>query len=481
MKVFKSIHYLFLTFLISVFLFYPAFSTFFTNDDFFHLAISRARSLKDFLSFFNLWSSAGSFPNYRPISIQVYYFFGRVISGLNPVGYRLISFAVFFLVIYLVYLFVKRITKSETISLISAFLYATSATHFAHLYYSGAFQELSLVLFFLISSIYFFDFLRKTRLRYYLISILAFILALMSKETAVVLPFILALLFLYSRKQKARLTVKRFVGLIIPYLLILVGYFYLRVFHYGFATGDSYIWDFSIKRSVNTLGWYGLWSLNLPEMLVDFVGPGLRFNPNLFRYWSKEIIPILILFLVEIVSIFYLIFKSKILNRKSLFITLFCLSWFLITLVPVLFLPLHKFTFYLTLPIIGVVFFISYLLITNYQLLITVVFVASWLALSFLTLKLTSETNWITQGAKTARNVYKYFQTNGGKYKGKTIVFYDTKDDSSLPWSPTQVLKDVLSNNNFFQVFYDGKLAVLYGGKQKGNPNAIPSRQFLGY
>ncbi|MCJ7805549.1 glycosyltransferase family 39 protein [Patescibacteria group bacterium] len=481
MRIFKSIHYLFLTFLISLLLFYPAFSTFFTNDDFFHLAISKAQNLKDFLSFFNLLSSSGGFPNYRPLSVQVYYFLGRTISGLEPISYRLISFAVFFLIIYLVYLLVKRLTKSETISLLSAFLYATSATHFAHLYYAGAFQELSLALFFLAASIYFFDFLQKTRLNYYLISIAAFILALMSKETAVVLPFILTLLFFYSRNQKAGLPVKRFAGLIMPYFLILSGYFYLRVFHYGFATGDSYIWDFSIKRVVNTLGWYGLWSFNLPEMLVDFVGPGLHLNPNLFKFWSSQIIPIFILFVVETVSIFFLTFKSKILNRKSTILILFCVAWFIITLVPVLFLPLHKFTFYLTLPLVGVVMLVGYLIINLKSRIINLFLITIWLLLSILTLRLTYQTNWITQGAKTAKNVYVYFQTNAENYKGKTIVFYDTKDDSTLPWSPTQVLKDVLSNNNFFKVFYPGGISVVYGGKVGSNTIAIPSRQFLGY
>ncbi len=481
MKALKSIHYLFLTFVVSFFLFFPAFLAFFTNDDFFHLAISKANNLQEFIKFFNLFSSAG-FPNYRPLSVQVYYFLGRSLSGLNPIAYRVISFAAFFLVIYLVYVLIKRLTKSETISLLSAFLYATSATHFAHLYYAGAFQELSLALFFLISSVYFFDFLQKERFNYYLFSIAGFILALMSKETAVVLPFILSIIFYFSRSQNHGITLKRFICLIVPYLLILAAYLYLRVFHYGFATGDSYIWDFSIKRAINTLGWYGFWSFNLPEMLVDFVGPGLHFNPNLFRYWSAQIIPIFGLFGIVVLSLLGVIarnFRKLFIIHYSLFF--FSIAWFLITLVPVLFLPLHKFTFYLTLPLIGVVSFIGWLLVNIKSKILRLSFVAVWILLSVLTLRLTHETNWITQGAKTAKNVYEFFQTNIGKYNDKTIVFYDTKEDSNLPWSPTKVLKNVLSDNNFFKTFYSGKITVEYEAKTDKSLNTIPARQFLGY
>jgi len=261
----------------------------------------------------------------------------------------------------------------------------------------------------------------------------------------------------------------------------------MRLAHYGFAQGESYIWDFSVRRAVNTLGWYGLWSLNLPEMLVDYVGPGLKFNPNLFKFWSKEIIPIFVLFGLQLVLLFYAFLKSNIfsfkqkkltINYYSLSITAFCAVWFVLTLLPVLFLPLHKFTFYLTLPLIGVSIIFAYLLSTNYKLLTP--FLMIWLFVSVSTLNLTSKTHWITQGAKTAKNVYEFFQVNTEKYKGKTIAFYDTQDDSSLPWSPTQTVKVVISGNNFFKVFFP---QTLLAENESGYPEAekIKSRQFLGY
>src|SRR3990172_4012767 len=380
MKFSLSTKYLFLIFLISFFLFLPSLSTFYTNDDFFLLKISQANSVKEFLNFFNLTRGPDGLGMYRPLTTQVFYFLARKIFNLNPLGLHVISFFIFFAVIFLVYKFCLLLLNDHKspftnhISLLAAFLYATSATHFGHLYFLGAFQELGLALFFLLSVLSFIKFLHKSSTNYLLLSLLFFVLSLLSKETAVVLPLCLFLIYIFFKltKKSAPLPINRLIASTAPYFLILIFYFYFRFAYYGFATGDSYVWDFSVKRAVNTLGWYGLWSFNLPEMLVDFVGPGFHFNPNLFKYWSSQIIPILTLFLLELFLLsaaVYKFFSSSIrkLEIRNLKLVIFGTSWFLITLLPVLFLPLHKFTFYLTLPLMGVVVFISYSLVTNHK------------------------------------------------------------------------------------------------------------------
>jgi len=248
---------------------------------------------------------------------------------------------------------------------------------------------------------------------------------------------------------------------------------------FGFIEGDSYIWNFSIPRAVNTTFWYFLWSLNLPETLVDFVGPGIHLNPNLFKYWSNQIIPIFALFVIQIILVAYAFFKSlksKILNLKS--VIFLSASWFVATILPVVFLPLHKFTYYLTLPLFGVVFILSYLLI-NLKSKIYILFCIVWVAVSFISLRLTTETNWITQGLEISERVNTYFKENQSGIGAKKIVFVDTPEDSVLPWSPTATLKTVLSGNNFFDVFYpDLSSRVSYSGE---GDIEIKSRQFLGY
>jgi len=491
MKLSITAKYLFIIFLIAFILFSPSLKVFYTNDDFFLLKISQANSLREFVNFFNLTKGPEGLGMYRPLTTQVFYFFSWKVFNLNPAGLHAISFLVFFAVIYLVYLLAKNIllilNSKFAIqgSLLVAFLYATSATHFGHLYYLAAFQELGMAFFFLFSTISFINFLTKAKNKDLYLSILCFALSLLSKETAVVLPFVLTLIWIFLKFSKVQLiSLKKFVLSCMPYCLILFVYLYMRFAYYGFAQGESYIWDFSIGRAVNTLGWYGLWSLNLPEMLVDFVGSGLRFNPNLFKFWSKEIIPIFASVGIFLLGTDYLIFKNTkklFLNRKSLSVILFCTVWFIVTLIPVLFLPLHKFTFYLTLPLLGVVFALSYLL-EKRNLLSIIFFCILWTLTSILTLNLTRQTHWIIQGETTAKRVYDYFQSNRNNLVGKTIIFYDTKDDETLPFGPTATLKNVLSINNFFDVYYDGRVNAIYGSASNNrNEVMIKSRMFLGY
>jgi len=469
-------------YLVAFILFFPSLKNFYTNDDFFHLRISQINSVKEFFNFFNLVKSPEGWGLYRPLTTQVFYFLTIKFFNLNPVPLHIISFLTFFAIIFLVAEFARIVTKNKDVALLSAFLYATSATHFGHLYFLGAYQELGMTLFFLLSVISFIKYELNKKNNHLVLSIIFFILALMSKETAVILPFVLVLvhLFLFVSKEKIK-NVKHFIISIIPYFVLVSFYLCMRFKYYGFAQGDSYVWNYSIKRVLNTLFWYKLWSFNIPETLVDFVGPGLNFNPNLFRYWGKEFSIIFSLFIVQITVIFIAVvikFKKIIEDWK---IYLFSIVWFSFSLIPVIFLPVHKFTYYLTLPLIGLCIFIGNLLITvKVKKIFIVVFIIVWSGLSFTTLELTKETNWITQGSKTSKLVFNYIQENKNDLIGNNIIFYDTKDDFTLPFSPTKVVSTSLSGDNFFKVFYDGKINVSYlnGYDKIGN---LKSRQFLGY
>jgi len=467
--------------LIAFVLYFPSLKNFYTNDDFFHLRISQINSVKEFFNFFNLVKSPEGWGLYRPLTTQVFYFLTVKFFNLNPVPLHIISFLTFFAIIFLVAEFVKMITKNKSIAILAAFLYATSATHFGHLYFLGAYQELGMTLFFLLSVISFYKFELTNKTKYLIFSLFYFIFALTSKETAVILPFIIVLVHLYLliAKEKVK-SLKEFIFSVLPFFVLLSLYLFMRLKYYGFAQGDSYVWDFSIKRALNTLVWYKLWSFNIPETLVDFVGPGLRLNPNLFKYWGSQFRIIFSLFAAQIIILFLSVFSKYKNILKNWRIYLFIAAWFVLTLIPVLFLPVHKFTYYLTLPLIGISVCISILLI-NFKFKKTVyIFMMIWLCNSYISLKLTENTNWITQGAKTSKNVYRYFEQNNNKYINKDIYFYDTEEDKELPFSPTSAVKLSVSDNNFFQVYYPD-ITLVSDELNSNNIEKIRSRMFLGY
>ncbi len=476
---FKKYWKLLTIFLATLIIYFPSLFVFYTNDDFFLLKIAKADTFSQFINFFNLIKGPDGLGMYRPLTTQVYYSFAWKIFNLNPLGLHVISFLVFFAVIYLVYKLGIDLLNKKKIALVASFLYATSATHFGHLYYLATFQELGMTLFVLLSCLSFIKGKKN-------ITILFFALGLMSKETAVITPLLLMAVYFYRLRRGTKVgSISVLIHTLVPLFIIFGVYLGFRIFSYGFAAGDSYIWDFSFRRLINTLAWYLVWALNLPETLVDFVGPGLRLNPNLFAYWSRQMVPILILFSIQMIGLAVLLVKT-ILNKdqkiilESNRVSALCVTWFIMSLLPVAFLPVHKFTFYLTLPLLAVVFRIAYLLETaKLGKFLSLTFLSIWAVLSILTVKHTITVSWITQGEKISQKVYSYFMEHKQDNYSQNIVFTDTADDASLPWSPTAIVKTALSDQNFFSVFYpDIAGKVSYG---TGTGKQINSRQFLAY
>ncbi|MCL4390436.1 MAG: hypothetical protein M1484_00535 [Patescibacteria group bacterium] len=166
--------------LLAFLLFLPSLGNFFTRDDFLELRLADVHSVAGFLNFFDPIHAPERMGSYRPLTTQAYFFVSHLFN-LSPIPLHIISFIVFFADIYLIHRLAKIILRNEKSALISTFLYAVSATHFAHLYWTAIFQETGLILFFLLSVILFLE-------KRGILSFLALVAALMSKETAIMIP-----------------------------------------------------------------------------------------------------------------------------------------------------------------------------------------------------------------------------------------------------------------------------------------------------
>ncbi len=449
-------------FLIVCALYYPSLFNFFSHDDFFNLKISRISSLQEFINFFNFFHGPEGFGFYRPLTTQVFFWIGWIF-GLSAFGLHVIALGGLLFLSYLVYKF-SRFFVEETTALMVTFFYATSATHFGHTYYLSAFQEVGVAIFALSTLILY--------PRKYYVSLLCFIAALLSKESAVVIPALLLLTAYYKGWELKK---------VFPYIILTLGYLYIHTFFYGFAKGDSYIWEFS-PRVVNTSFWYFFWSLNVPEMLVDFVGSGLAINPQVFTFYGHYLRPFFITFLLFILITLAVMLSNgkKLYQRKELF--LFSALWFLISLSPVLFLPWHKFTYELTIPLFGVVLGLGIILSQSKSRWLLSIVLVSWLASSVITNLLAYQTSWIAQGGKAAERTLQYIKSEEATHQFDKVVFYDTAEDAQLPWSPSSVLKNTLSDQNFFEVYFKGKLVGEYNPERiEASSLKIPSRFILQY
>jgi hypothetical protein len=439
----------------------PTLGLFFTHDDFFCLRISRYQSLFQYLTDFDLTRPQRlGFGWFRPISLQTFFAIDNYIFNSSPVFIRLISFIFLLIICVLVYKLVKSLTKNHQISSLAVFFYLTASTQFTRVAFFGN-QELVYTTMALATLLSFTNGKIKT-------SLLFFLLSLGSKEFSVMLPFIMLLILIYQKRLS-------YCYLTIPFFLLSLTYGMLHLFGYGLAHGDSY--QFSLgKANINALAWYGLWSIGVPEMWVDFIGPGLKLSPSLMRYWPVETASILSLLIILFGSIVRSLFN---ITKSTLFTLLFGLAWFVLTISPVLILPWHKFSFYLTLPFVGISLILASLLKSKAVKIV-------WILLFIFNTGIFLSHHWLSHGPKTTGRVHVFVQhLLSSRPDINTLIFYDRPQDQDLPWAPSRVLRDALSDQNYFLVFTYGKIKAEY---QPSPPTqvakytlSVPARDMLDY
>lgn len=426
---------------------------FFLSDDWFHLRVSQITNLQQFLNFFSFSKTAQSIAFYRPLPTQVFFFVFQKLFGLNPLPYHIFVLACFAFSLTLVYRLAKFIFKSDKSAWLTMIIYGFSVSNFTRLYFLSAFQEIALVIFSLLTIINYLEG-KKNK------SLIFFVLALLSKETAVVLPLIL--FFLDWAKEKINL--KK----IIPYALILIPYLYLRLFHFGGVVGDSYIWNLSPLKAVNTLMWYVLWSIGAPELLVDYVGSGLRPIPRFFTDYPVWWMVILGLLIPTILFLGYLFVKNyKKINK--LFLSVIIL--FVLSLGPVLFLPQHKFSLELGLPLVWFSLAVAWLLPQKGK--ITLGFLILYLALNFSMNYLTYTRHYSVGSAKISQRIFAYFSEHyQTEPKNSYFEFINDTGDYGAAWGSSKQISNAVGGSELFRVLYhDPSYSVYYQDFPGDRPN----------
>lgn len=416
-------------YLLPVIFYIPTLTNFFSGDDWFHLRLSQIDSFQQYLNFFFFSQNAQSASFYRPLSTQFFFFVFQNLFGLSAWPYYLFGLLLFTYSIHLVFKFSN--------SRLAAFIYAISVTNFTRVYFLSAYQELFLVIFSLLTLT---NFKSKPKL-----SLLFFVLALLSKETAIVLPLLVIVMnFEYIKKNFHNLR-----STIYPTTILLGVYLYFRLLHFGLAVGDSYLWNFSPLKALNTLMWYTLWSFGAPELLVDYVGSGLKLIPRFFTdyqiWWPIIIAPLPVL-----------VFGSTLLAIKKL-PNLKYILFFFISLLPVIFLPSHKFTLELGLPLVG--FSILLATLYNKKYFFITLFLAYNLAMNILS----HSRHYSVSRGEISRNVFQFVTQKYPKYpEGKSFLFInDTKDNGQL-WGQSKQISQAVSGSEMFKVIYKNKALKVY-------------------
>ncbi len=407
--------------------YFPALTTFFSQDDFTHLAISQASSLTDIGKFF-IPIKEGIF--YRPLSVQIYTWFSNIIFGLHPMGWHFLALIFHFLNIFLVYKLLVYFLSSKRFALGGALIYGVHPVHFMSLFWVA---EFSMVLgpFFAFLSIY--DFVRGRYYRFWLWMLLGFL----SSELVAAVPLFL-IFFLLIRRE-----IKKIKWLIMPCAGV-VGLFLLRFVIKPTSLATEYVLSFNPLIWLVNLRWQAIRAFGLPE--------GFR------AYWHFTSIKLTIFGLLLFwLIIIYLLFK----NRRELFsVTKYYLAiigfgWFILSLVPVLFLAHHQSPIYQIVGLPGFILAVLSLLPKSINKNLLLILAGLFIFSSFWSIRAMNEYHWITQRARIAKYHLEKLSRHQPK-PGETVVFLNT-----LPNSSTEVYL-ALAGENAVKAFFGENLRVYF-------------------
>ncbi len=288
------------------------------------------KDLRNFPKFFteNMVAGAGKTSNmYRPILLTSFALDYAVWKN-NPIGYHLTSIFLHAANSILIFIFVYWLFKNKILALITSLLFIIHPVQTETIAYASGRTDALYCFFGLISLLAFVSSMesKKYFLIRYIISIIFFVLAILSKETAIVFPF----LFILASLIKSRTTIRRLTVMIIPFFLIVTSYIILRLTIFNF---------------VNTLNFYqekNIYSENLLVRLLTFSGVFFQYLSVIFFPYElifARNVPIIIsplnFWVIAFMFVFFTLLIFSLVLRKKNAVFFFSFLWFFICIFPV--------------------------------------------------------------------------------------------------------------------------------------------------
>lgn len=454
--------------LLSLVTFLRAFSIDFMLDDYFFLKVGRANSIGDFLHFF--YPVKDYF--YRPIPTETFYFLIHIFRE-NTVIAHTMMFILYFVGLVFLYKIILKILHERGLARLFIFLYAIHFTHVFQLYEIATAIEIFLFTFLVISFYYYLN--RKIAL-----SVVFFVLALLSKETAILFPLFLLLYYVFKGKKE---------GFRLRDIFWYVATSVLFGLIYRFGVSEvvrnepTYRIQKNPRLMVNNLMWYSFWSLGIPNFFPDYFAS--IFSPPIadfwkqlknqtFIYWAWSYGAYFVLFIPTAIVGFVLALKKK----NGWAILLFSAISFLLFISPTL--PiLHKWMVRLTLPLIFVVLIQSYLLWLVYasgklgRIVVGIILVLFFIGNAF-AIQLHQESGLFLLETRIVKNVRTYVAKHRKKIEQKGIIHFQDRDVTGVtitPWGGSKKLSTTLHGEDFADLFFpDKSIRVFYAYETPATP-----------
>lgn len=374
-------HYLFwITLIVLFFLIYStSLTTYFVQDDFWLLSISRVSSTSDIA---RLFLPESQVVWYRPLSSQLFIAFSHFLFGLNPLFYHVLVFITHVATTYVLSQFLKLLQMPKGGRYIASFFYLIHQVHTISLSWIAAYSfVLGPLLILLMCS----AFIKKN----YGISFFWGLLGAMTNEINLLAPLFLLPLIYVDSNSFGRKNAIRWLNLI-PYLAVFGVVFLLRksIFPTGVTT-ELYQLEIS-SAMLSTMKFYSLRLIGIP-LLFD------------------ELRPLIQIICISLVVVFLslILWGISIKWRRYLYLLLL-FGWIsLVSICPFVLLSQHLAPHYTSYAMIGVSAFFALGLATikkrshvGYILTISV-----FILLQTIGSQWTYQTHWLFQREKLARQL----------------------------------------------------------------------------
>jgi len=274
----------------------------------------------------HLFQGSGIYSNfYRPVqslSFMIDYHFWQ----LNPFGYHLMNVLTHICTAVLVYFFIYLLSKKQNIAIITSLLFCVHTVLSWPVNYVASRADLLSVFFILIAAISYIFYKERGNYLLFLFSLICFILALLSKEVAIIFPFIL-LLYLHCFPKQTKEPKKSSPNLVWVFFILIIIYVLLRATILNFTQGKLLETTTGmLPIHIRLLTTSKVFMIYL-KLLAIPTGLHMEWNIDPATSFLQDEVFLSVVGLLIIAGFTYFLFRTSKLK-------FFAIGWFFLTLVP---------------------------------------------------------------------------------------------------------------------------------------------------
>lgn len=250
---------------------------------------------------------------YRPLQIFSYaidHFFW----GDNVFGYHIASMLWHILAAMCIYWLVLLLFGDGLLSLLTSSMFVIHPIHTEAVSYISGRADILSAVFLVLAFIFYVKTERSDNLKFYFVSFLLFILALLSKENAVIFP-LLILIYHYAFQKRIKM------AFLLPYLIILPLYFFVRFYFLGICPSDLPPVNLFARLPGFFVALY-----NYLRLLIFPADLHFEYGYKFFRFTDYRCI--------IGISIMVLLMSYAFIKRNKQKLVFFAVAWFFVNLLP---------------------------------------------------------------------------------------------------------------------------------------------------